>query len=118
MTGAQKAPPTAGLSLKTRKLCRYGLVAGAGALFDGGVVGVGAGVAVGGAALGGAAPGAPDGAFCEVVVVVGVPPPANSSQAPIARMATTSRIGSTLQLPSSLRLMSSQPVRGGRSRGR
>src|SRR5215813_1417637 len=117
--GARKAPPTAGLSLKTRKLCRYGLVAGAGALFDGGVVGVGAGVADGGAALGGAAPGALDGAFCEVVVVVvGVPPPANSSQAPIARMATTSRIGSTLQLPSSLRLMSSQPVRGGRSRGR
>jgi hypothetical protein len=93
------------------------LVAGGGAVLAGGAVGVGDGLVLGGVGDG-LMLGALAGAFCDVVVVVGgVALSANSIQAPIARTATTSRRGSTLQLPSSVRVARSKPVRGGRSRG-
>jgi hypothetical protein len=90
-----------------------GFVAGAGALLEGGgVVGVAAG---GGVGLG---LGAVEGVLSEVVVVGVEPLLANSSQAPTASRATTSRTGTRLQLPSSPRGMRSQSVFGAGSWGR
>jgi hypothetical protein len=83
------------------------LVAGAGGVLAGGVVGVVDGV-VGAGRL--------TGAFVSDVVVVGVLAVSlNKIQAPAASRAATKRMGRILQLPSSLRVARSQLLLGGTS---
>ena len=104
--GVRIAPAHSGRS-HGEVLGPQGLVAGAGAVLEGGVVGVVAGGCEGcglGALLcEGCGLGALLGVFSEVVVVGDVALLAKSSQAPTARRATTIRMGSTLQLASSVR---------------